>query len=54
MLIDTTTEIMHQAREDMQEAEDALNVIIGRLKGQELNDLLYRAVTDLHSTIGTL
>ena len=54
MLTDTKQEIIRQTIDDMTEAEDALNVIMGRLPALELNDLLYGVLTDLRAGIEVL
>lgn len=54
MLTDTKNEIIRQTIEDMKEAEDALNVIMGRLPTVLLNDVLYTIITDLRADIENL
>ena len=54
MLTDTKQEIIRQAIDDMKEAEDALNVIMGQLPTILLNDVLYKALTDLRADIENL
>ena len=54
MLTDTKQEIIRQTIEDMKEAEDALNVIMGRLPTILLNNVLYSVVTDLRTSIENL
>lgn len=54
MLTDTKNEIIRQTIEDMKEAEDALNVIMGRLPTVLLNDVLYTVITDLRADIENL
>ena len=54
MLTDTTQEIIRQAIDDMKEAEDALNVIMGQLPTILLNDVLYTVLTDLRADIENL
>ncbi len=54
MMIDTKLEIIRQTIDDMKEAEDALNVIMGRLPTILLNNVLYSVITDLHTGIENL
>ena len=54
MLTDTKQEIIRQTIDDMKEAEDALNVIMGRLPTVLLNDVLYTVITDLRADIENL
>ena len=54
MLTDTKQEIIRQAIDDMKEAEDALNVIMGQLPTILLNDVLYTVLTDLRADIENL
>lgn len=54
MLTDTKLEIIRQTIDDMKEAEDALNVIMGRLPTILLNDVLYTVLTDLRAGIENL
>lgn len=54
MLTDTKQEIIRQAIDDMKEAEDALNVIMGQLPTILLNDVLYKVLTDLRADIENL
>ena len=54
MLTDTKQEIIRQTIDDMTEAEDALNVIMGRLPTILLNDALYTVITYLRTSIETL
>ena len=54
MLTDTKKEIIRQTIDDMKEAEDALNVIMGRLPTILLNNVLYSVITDLRTSIENL
>ena len=54
MLTDTKREIIRQTIDDMKEAEDALNVIMGRLPTILLNNVLYTVITDLQTGIENL
>ena len=54
MLTDTKQEIIRQTIEDMKEAEDALNVIMGQLPTILLNDVLYKVLPDLRADIDNL
>lgn len=54
MLTDTKQEILRQTIDDMKEAEDALNVIMGGLPTIPLNDALYTVITYLQTGIETL
>ena len=54
MLTDTKREIIRQTIDDMKEAEDALNVIMGRLPTILLNNVLYTVITYLRTGIETL
>lgn len=54
MLTDTKREIICQTIDDMKEAEDALNVIMGRLPTILLNNVLYMVITDLQTGIENL
>ena len=54
MLTDTKIEIIRQTIDDMKEAEDALNVIMGRLPTILLNNVLYTVITDLQTGIENL
>jgi len=54
MLTDTKSEKIRQTIDDMKEAEDALNVIMGGLPTIPLNDALYTVITYLRTGIETL
>lgn len=54
MLTDTKREIIRQTIDDMKEAEDALNVIMGGLPTIPLNNVLYTVITDLQTGIENL
>ena len=54
MLTDTKQEIIRGAIDELREAEDALNVTLGRLPALELNNLLYGVLTDLRAGIEVL
>lgn len=54
MLTDTKREIIRQTIDDMKEAEDALNVIMGNLPTVHFNDILYTVITDLQTGIENL
>jgi len=54
MLIDTKQEIIRTTVTDLAEAEDALNVLMGRLPNLDLNDMLYQVLTNLRSSIEIL
>lgn len=54
MLIDTKQEIIRTTETDLAEAEDALNVLMGRLPNLDLNDMLYQVLTNLRSSIEIL